>query len=177
MKTYQIVLAFLLSGVAIFSEFKSIKNTSLFDFFETAPFVLLCLLTLLLLILNTRQYIQAKQMKSFIPSLICLCSLLIISWKMIETKRSDEAASLFTAATYQIGSDGGLIFDFKTNGYLKAERRDHWSVTSYRGKYSLRQDTVFLDIQLDFQLGRQAILTDSSLHIINDSINFQVDRQ
>ncbi len=86
----------------------------------------------------------------------------------------DNSSTAFTATTYDIGSDGGLVIDFKVNGHIKAEKRDHWVVTNYWGKYWKNSDTIIFDIPFDFNISRRAILTKDSFYLINDSARFFV---
>lgn len=86
----------------------------------------------------------------------------------------DNSPTEFTATTFDIGTDGGLVLDFKENGHVKAEKRDHWIVTYYWGTYSKSNDTINLDIPFDFTISRQALLTKDSLHFVNESARFIV---
>lgn len=98
-------------------------------------------------------------------------------WHQKKMEELDNSPTKFEASTYDIGSDGGFVIDFKTNGHLKAEKRDHWAVTYYWGKYSQNHDTINLDIPLNFRISRQALLTKDSLHFIGDTAKFFVVRQ
>ncbi len=113
----------------------------------------------------------------FLPAMICILGLCIVYWHSAKREAIGNLRSVFTAATYQIGSDGGFILDFKKGGHLKGEKRDHWGVTYYWGNYSQNKDTVNINIPLDFKLGRQAILTDTSLCIVYDTIKFDIYKQ
>lgn len=175
MKLYQAIIALLIGGLAIFIEFRSVEELTLFfDWVSSVPFFTLCFLTLLFLLLNARKFVRNKKFTSFLPITICIISIAIIVWHKMNRSSLDNSPTKFTATTYQIGSDGGFILDFKKNGHLKAERRDHWAVTYYWGKYYEKSDTITFDMPLDFQIKRQAILTDTSLNIIGDTISFQV---
>ena len=111
------------------------------------------------------------------PLTIGAIAILAIVWHTHLRNNLDNSQTSFTAATSQIGSDGGFIIDFKKNGHLKAERQDHWSVTYYWGNYTVEKDTIQLDLSLDFKLGKQAILTNNSLQIIGDTIRFAIYKQ
>ena len=175
MKPNQIITALIVSGLAVHFEFRSRKELTLFfDWVNSIPFIMLCVLATVFLILNIRRYVSLSVATSFLPAFICLMSIILVLWHSQRRTILDNSPTSFTATTYQIGNDGGFVLDFKKNGHLKAERRDHWAVTYYWGKYYRVEDTIKLDIPFNFNLAPQAILTDTSLHIIGDTIMFEV---
>ena len=174
----QAIISLLIGGCAIWAELRPIrKSTLFFDWVDSVPFVFFCICTLLFLVLNTKHYFRHKQIVSFVPLLICVSAFFIIAWHKKRIESLEMSETLFTATTYQIGNDGGFIIDFKRDGRLKAERRDHWSVTYYWGNYSSKNDTINLDIPLDFKLGKKGVMTDTSLRLLDDTINFQMERR
>ena len=174
MKLFQIIIALLFSGLAIFGEFRNIKESTIFPTLLDTPFPILCTLAIIFLVINIRQYIKGKKLYSFLPVLICAAAIMPIYWHIKKRQDISRSESIFVATTYQIGSDGGFILYFKKDGNLHAERRDHWLLTKYWGHYSRNNDTVNLDIPLNFQLGKTGILTDTSLTILGDTIKFDV---
>ena len=178
MRPFQIIIASLLCGLALWTEFKTIKESALFtDWLNVVPFWTLCALTIFFIVANTHTYYLDKQIISFLPLLICVTALSVVLWHQNKIKSLDNSQTKFTATSYDIGSDGGFILDFKLNGHLKAEKRDHWTVTYYWGNYTQNLDTINLNIALDFKLARQALLTDDSLHLLGDTTRFIVFRQ
>lgn len=178
MRPLQILIALFFGGLVLYPEFQSIKEYSVFSaFIESLPFWGLCLLIVILLAIQIKQYSEKKKITFILPLLICITSLAITlgHQKMIENL--DNSPTNFKAITYDIGNDGGFIFDFKKDGHLKAEKRDHWLDTYYWGNYSQNQDTINLYIPLNFKLGRKALLTLDSLHFINDTVKFSVFRR
>ena len=174
MKLFQIIITLILGVFAINTEFRSIKQYSLFfDWVHSAPFYILWLLMFFFLVVNIIQYIKYRKILVLLPLLICIISILIVV--RIKTRRDflDNSETSFKATTYSIGNDGGFILDFKKNGHLKAERRDHWLLTYYWGKFTSKGDTIYLDIPLDFNLGKQAVLNGKTLNIINDTVTFE----
>lgn len=176
MKPFQITLAIAFSGLAIFVEFRDIKETTIFPTPMDVPFPILCILALAFLIINVRQYIKYKKLFSFLPVCICVAGIMIIYWHIKKREHIAASESVFTAGTYQIGSDGGFRLHFKKDGNLTAERLDHWLHTEYWGHYHLNNDTLTMEIPLNFQLGRRGILTDTSLRLLDDTIRFHVIR-
>ncbi|WP_153797448.1 hypothetical protein [Foetidibacter luteolus] len=178
MKSLTVILALASSGLAIFAEFRSIKESTLFfDWLDHIPIIILWTLMFIFTFLATKRFISSKHFMPFLPAMICILGLCIVYWHSAKREAIGNLRSVFTAATYQIGSDGGFILDFKKGGHLKGEKRDHWGVTYYWGNYSQNKDTVNINIPLDFKLGRQAILTDTSLCIVYDTIKFDIYKQ
>ena len=93
-----------------------------------------------------------------------------------ERARLNNAPDIFTAYTNEIGSDGGLDLEFKSNGILKITKMDHWELSEYRGRYQMKDDTVDLDIPLEFKLGKKGVLGIDSLRFIDDTLRFEVHR-
>ena len=177
MRPFQILIAFFFGGLVVFFEFQPFKESGIFSgLFDSLPFWVLCVLIILFLAINFRQYSNKRQIISLLPLTICVLSLSATLWHQNMREKLDDSPTNFKATTYDIGNDGGLLFDFKKNGHVKAEKRDHFSVTYYWGKYSQHQDTIHLDIPLDFKLARQALLTDDSLHFVGDTAKFIVFR-
>ncbi len=175
MRRTQIILTILICGIALILELRTTKQFALFfDWINSVPLVGLSILSFLFLILNTRNYIKNRLVISFLPMFVSLISLFVVIYSLKSRVKQDNSKTLFKATTNSIGNDGGLIFDFKKNGHLKVERRDHWVVTYYWGKYYTQKDTVFLDISLDFKLEKKALLNDSSLIFIKDNFTFDL---
>jgi hypothetical protein len=151
MKLYQAIPALLISGLAIFTEFRSVKEVTLFfDWVASVPLMALCFLAFIFLLLKARNYKNSKRLTSFLASIICIISIATIVRLKHNRSYWDNSPTNFTAITYQIDSDGGFVLEFKKNGHLKAERRNHWAVPYYWGKYNQKNDTVRFDIPLDF---------------------------
>ena len=178
MKPLLILLALISSGLAIFAEFRSVKESTLFfDWLNSVPIIILWTSTLIFIFLTVKSFNADKRFISFLPSILCIIGLCIVYWHSKRRETLDDSPSIFTATTYQIGSDGGFILDFKKDGYLKGEKRDHWAVTYYWGDYTQYKDTIILYLPLDFKLGKQAVLTDTSLRVMNDTIRFDIYKQ
>ena len=83
--------------------------------------------------------------------------------------------TVFDAYNYDIGSDGGLKFEFKKGGYIFGRSIDHFSETFYFGEFSLHKDTLELNIPLDFPLSKQGyIYGDSVILFKNDPKKFYI---
>jgi len=178
MRFFLILLALLSSGLAIFTEFRSIKESALFfDLSNSIPVFILWTSTFIFTFLSVKGYSADKRVVSFLPSILCIIGLCVVYWHSKKRETLDDSPSVFTATTDQIGSDGGFILEFKKDGYLKAEKRDHLALTYYWGGYIQIKDTITLNLPLDFKLGKQAILTDTSLRVINDTIQFAIYRK
>jgi hypothetical protein len=168
-----VITASVISGLAVAAELRSIKVHALFfGWINSAPIATIFIVTFIFLILNIKKYLTHKELSYFTPFIICIYSLFIMISYKNNRDNLDTSATSFTAHTLEIGSDGGFKFDFKKNGHLVAERMDHWKDTRYWGKYYRNNDTITLDIPLNFKLGKRAILTDTSLNFIDDTIKF-----
>lgn len=177
MQRPHIITALVINGLAVTAELRPVKEQALlFGWINSAPIATIFIASLIFLTLNIKKYLTHKSLSCFIPLTVCVCSLFI----MISYKKNrdylDTSATSFTAHTLEIGSDGGFKFDFKKNGHLVAERMDHWKETRYWGKYYRSNDTITLDIPLNFKLGKRAILTDTSLNFIDDTIKFNAHK-
>jgi hypothetical protein len=81
---------------------------------------------------------------------------------------------LFIANSNEFGNDGGFRLNFKENMVLIGEKIDRFNKTTYWGSYKQEGDTIRIDIPLDFQLGKIALLQDSILYFPDDSLRFEV---
>jgi|GEM_PF-2542724 len=177
MKFYQIAIASIVGGLALYAETRQIKTLSLFfEWINSIPLIGLSATSLIFFILNTRKFIRHKKLIVFAPVLICLIFLSMLIGQIKRRAFLDNSETSFIATTYQIGNDGGFKLDFKKNGHLKAEKDDHWRVTYYWGRYEMEKDSILMHIPLDFKLDKKAILTDTSLRFSDDTISFQVIR-
>ncbi|RFS21434.1 hypothetical protein DVR12_16180 [Chitinophaga silvatica] len=140
------------------------------------PFFCLCVLTIIYFLLNIKQFLRTKKIFTLLSVIIGAISIILIILQHKKRENWNNAPSIFTATTNKIGNDGGLVLQFKNNGILKATKMDHWAVTYYWGTYRLKNDTVDLDIPLDFDLGRKAVLGEKSLRFLEDTIVIEVQR-
>jgi len=179
MRPVQIILILLFGGVTVYFEFRDIEEWTLFgaELFDAVPFYALCILTVVYLFKNSKQFRQHKNVISFLPAAIGLLFLAVVVGHMLLRSYHDNSATVFTATNYDLGSDGGFTLDFKKNNYLKGKKIDRFSNTTYWGTYRQQGDTFVLNIPLDFKMGRQAIFQDSILRFIDDTIKFEVFRQ
>jgi hypothetical protein len=173
----QLLIAFILSVLAILTEFRSIKETTLFtQWFDAAPFLGLCGAVVIFLVVAIWRFFSKRAIFTFLLFLVCGTSLLFILWHQKKVNGLDKSPTAFTAITQDIGNDGGFRLDFKKNGHLKAEKGDHWSFTEYWGNYTRHGDTIKLDIDFDFKLGKEAIMVNDSLHFIGSTFKFYTVR-
>ncbi len=171
-------MAFLIGGLAIAMEYRPIKDVSFFtDWYDAAPFWMLLIWTIVCLVIDVRRYLSSKKLLSFSPLFLCLIFVSIVMWHQKTMEALDNSPTQFTATNDAIGSDGGFVLDFKVNGYLKAEKRDRFSVTYYRGRYTQLHDTIVLNIPLNFHLAKRGLLRNDSLCLIGDTTRFYVLRQ
>jgi hypothetical protein len=179
MRPVQIILILLFGGLTVYLEFRDIQEWTLFggDLFEAVPFYTLCILTIVYLFKNSRQYRQRKSIVSYLPSTIGLLFLALTVGHMLLRSHYDNSPTLFTATNYALGSDGGFTLDFKKNHHLKGKKIHRLSSTTYWGTYRQQGDTFVLKIPLDFKIGRQAVFQDSILRFVEDTVKFEVSRQ
>jgi hypothetical protein len=177
MNPVQVLLVSIIGGFAIYIAYLPVfHDTLFFTWINYVPFFCLCTLTILYFFLSTIQFIKAKKILKFLPVVIGAICIFVIIMQNRKRKSWDNASIIFTAHTQEIGSDGGLDLDFKSNGILKATKMDHWAVTEYWGTYNINKDTINLDIPFDFRLGQRAILEKNSLRFLDDTIHFEALR-
>jgi hypothetical protein len=179
MRPVQLILILLFGGLTMFLEFRSIKESiiSWGDLFDAIPLFVLFILTIAYLFVNSGQYRQHKNLRSFIPSAVGLLLLGVTAGHMWLRSHYDNSPTLFTATNYELGNDGGFSLEFKKNNHLKGKKIDHFSSTTYWGTYKKQSDTLILNIPLDFKMGRQAIFQDSILRFIDDTVKFEISGQ
>lgn len=178
MRPIPIILILLFGGLTVYLEFRDIEEWTLFggDLFDAVPFYTLCILTLVYLFKNSRQYRQHRSILTYLPSAMGLLFLMVTVGHMLMRSKHDNSPTLFSATNYDLGSDGGFTLDFKSNNHLKGKKIDRFSTTTYWGTYKQHRDTLVLDIPLDFKMGRQAVFQDSILRFIDDTVRFEVFR-
>ena len=179
MRPVQTILILALSLLGVWLQFRNIKEDSVLglDMLDGVPLAALCILTTIFLFSNSLQFRKTKNYLSFIPAFTGLVFIAIIFGHKQWRSSLDSSRTLFTATNNSLGSDGGFIFDFKENNQLKGEKRDHWMVTYYWGRYKKQGDTLLLDIPLNFKMGRHAVLHNDILKFTDDTIHFEVYRQ
>lgn len=173
-----VLLFILVFGVfATFLEFRQVSSDTLFfGWLNRMPMYMLCVLACIYLVPTVKQYTLLKKPVTLLTLGLCIAFIVVILLHKKSRANLDESETLFSADTYEIGSAGGFRFDFKQNGYLKADRYDHWENTIYWGGYTINSDTLTVDIPLDFTKSRQAIISDTTLIFINDTVIFRLHK-
>jgi len=176
MRGILLLLIFVFGSIAVVSEFQSIKEWTLFGggIFEAFVLIILCILTVVFLFTDYSRFRQTRNYLSFIHSFTGLLCLGLVFGHMIIRSSKDNSKTLFEAYNENIGIDGDFTLDFKVNNHLKGTRVDHFSTISYWGSYVKRGDTLILNIPLDFQMGRHAILKGNTMQFTDDTIHFNV---
>jgi hypothetical protein len=172
-----VILVLLVGAGAIFAEIRPVKEYSLFfSWINSAPIVFTCIMAGVYLVLNIIGFVKQGKLASFLPFVLSLILVFVLFALIQHRETLDNAPTRFFADAAMIGNDGGTRFDFKENGHLKGERHDQWVETFYWGTYQEKNDTILLDIPLNFKLGRKALLTDSLLKFIDDTVALRVVR-
>jgi hypothetical protein len=176
MRKFQLFLVLITGGLTVYLQVRSIKGTDIFgmDIFQYFPLIILCIITFIYFIKNLKVFKQTSDFKSLLPSGIGLAIILLTLGHALIRFNLDNSKSLFIAENYDIGSDNVFRLDFKSNNHLVGHKIDRFGSTFYWGSYIKRQDTLKLNIHLDFKMGRQAILRNDTLHFIDDTIHFIV---
>jgi len=179
MRPIPIILILLFGGLTFYLEFRDIQEWTLFggDLFDAVPLYSLCILTLVYLFKNSRQYRQHRSILTYLPSVMGLLFLVVTAGHMLLRSHYDNSPTFFRATNYDLGSDGGFTLDFKKNHHLKGKKIDRFSSTTYWGTYRQQGDTFVLKIPLNFKMGRQAVFQDSILRFVDDTVKFEVSRQ
>lgn len=177
LKPLQVLLVLVVGTIALRIAYLPVVHDMLFfSWTYQVPFFCLGVLTIVYCLLNIRKYLDAKQLLGLTPLTIGIVAILLVVIQQRKRSNWDKAFIIFTASTTQIGNDGGFSLNFKREGIVKATKMDHWSVTYYWGKYRLEKDTVYLDVPLDFELGKIAVLEKDALRFLGDTLVFRVYR-
>ena len=175
MRKLQLFFILLIGGLAVYFEFQNIKESTVLGIDpDSLSLIILGVLTFTYLYKTLMSSGETKNHKRLIPFAISLVLLIIIFGHKVVRTYLDSSTTLFTAYNQKIGNDGGLTFDFKTNNHLKGLRVDKFSETYYWGSYTKQNDTLKLSINLDFKMGRLAIIQNDSLRFIDDSTKFDI---
>lgn len=166
----------LVGTLTIVIEFFTVKKQAQYiSELKLIPLWLLVGLTLFFLARNLlfRKY---KKKYDYLVVFIGLVSIACVCIHQYRFENISNSKTLFKARTYQIGSDGGLHFDFKKNGYVIVEKQDHWSVSEYLGTYIKNDSSLTMAVTLDFDLSRKAIIQQDSL-IFEDAIRCEMIKE
>lgn len=168
-----IILA--LGLVAAYVEFFTVKGWDLFgaDIISNVPLVLLCILILRFASGDAKIYRGSKRLNSFLPSFIGLAFAIVIFGHIYFRLETAKGETLFKAYTHQL-SDEGFYLEFKKNGYVGGVLARKFSEDYFWGTYKKRNDTIFLNVRNNIQLGNTAILTNDTLKMIGDSMYFLI---
>jgi len=175
----QLIVISILGGLAVFVEFRNIRDWDLLMFgslLHYIPVSILLLLSINYLVRNIQRYQRVKKKGILIPGTIGLLFLLLVFGHMIVLSQMEKAPNLFTAHNGDIGSDGGFLLEFKSNNRIKGHRIDKFGETFYWGSYTMKNDTVDLNINLDFPMGRHAIIQDQTLVFLDDTVTFSISK-
>jgi hypothetical protein len=175
MRQIQLFLILFSGGLSVYVEFRNITQDGFLLELLDLPYLILSILTAVLLIINCREYRKKKAIVYF-PSIVGLLFIGLITGHILLRSHNDKSQTLFTGFSGAFGDDGGFIFDFKKNNHLVGKKFDFWHITTYRGSYRKKGDTVILSIPLDFKMGRQAVMQDSFLYFIDDTISFEISQ-
>jgi hypothetical protein len=176
MRIILLLLLVVLGAISVEFEFRDIQERDILTgpITESIPFYSLCAITLYYLIRSITNYQKHKKLVAFIPSVIGLVLIGITSNHKIIRSNQKNYQTLFIASSNEFGNDGGFRLNFKENKVLIGEKIDRFNKTTYWGTYKQEEDTIRIDIPLNFQLGKTALLQDSVLYFPEDSLRFEV---
>lgn len=175
MRPAQLILVLLFGGMAIYQEFRNVEVSGLFENFPVSlPFIILSILLLYCLWRNAGQFRKSGNLIAFLPfTMGLLLAGLTLGHYCLRAYRYN-LPTVFTAWNPDLGNDGGLWLHFKKGDYLVGQRVDHFSTTTYWGDYSRKGDTIILDLPLDFEMGRRAVVQDKLLRFLDDTVKFEI---
>lgn len=176
MRPVQLILISLFGGLAVYLEFRNIKEWTPFggNILDNVPFFALCLALVGCIFQNIRQYRRTNSLVSFLPFTMGFALFALTLAHNFLRSHHENLPTLFTATNYDIGTDGGFRLHFKKDDFLVGEKINHFSTTTYWGEYKRSGDTIVLDIPLDFKMGRQAVLQSNVLRFLDDTVKFEV---
>jgi hypothetical protein len=177
----RLIFILVVGGLATYLELKPIKHWNLWPlgtdnvlmwFFVFATLIF----TLGWLPRSLQLYKHEKKFTHLVTPLAGLVMILIVLGHNIRHNVIANSKSVYEAYNYDIGSDGGLKFEFKEGGHLLGTRVDRFSETFYAGTFRQKQDTLLLNIVLDFQIGRHAYIYKDTLMLFkDDTTKFYLD--
>jgi hypothetical protein len=137
-----IILTLFFGIAAINFEFGR-QELGLFDELKQIPFVILCILTILLAIVDYKSFRTRETFLNFLPSFLAVLFLCVTIYKkMIRNNINTERTVL--KVVNQAGAKNVLEFDFKkSNNYVLTEV-NLLDQDVYYGKYKRNSDTIYL---------------------------------
>lgn len=137
-----IILTFCFGIAAIKVEFGR-QELGLFDEFKQIPFVILCILTILLAIVDYKSFRTRKTFLNFLPTFLAVLFLGVTSYKKIIRNNINNERTVLKVIN-QAGANNVLEFDFKkSNNYVLTEV-NLLGQDVYYGKYKRNSDTIYL---------------------------------
>jgi hypothetical protein len=171
----ELYLAIIVAGIlALWEEWKGVYIDALFPVYWASVIRgILYVLTVVSVVVAIRLLIRGRGWRSFTAPAIAFAFIMQIGINRITARAWDKSPDFYSAWTGDIGGDGGLYLSFKQQGYLRAQKQDHWQVTYYTGSYFKKGDTLYLDIPFDFPLSRTAVIEgDSALQFLDSRAHF-----
>ena len=133
-----IILTLCFGVTAINFEFGR-QELGLFDELKQIPFVILCILTILLAIVDYKSFRTRKTFLNFLPTFLAVLFLgMTIYKKIINNKRT------VLKVVNQSGAKNVLEFDFKKNNNYVLTEVNLLGQDVYYGKYKRNGDTIYL---------------------------------
>jgi hypothetical protein len=167
------LLLFILGVVCLYFEFLDIKKENPLPFaviFDIAILVFFVIGTGFQIVKDILYYKIKNVLSSFLPSVSLI--IILISIFIHRYLYSDEVFGTTKFTAYNDHINHGVLLDFKTNGNLKIVSYYKFGETQSWGKYSQSADTLILNIETDFKLGRKALLKNDTLYFIDDTVCF-----
>ncbi|MBS1744799.1 MAG: hypothetical protein JST21_01375 [Bacteroidetes bacterium] len=146
MRTFLRIILIILTlcfGIAAINLEFGRQELGLFDELKQIPFVILCILTILLTIVDYKSFRTTKTFLNFLPTFLAVLFLGVTIYKKIIRNNINNERTVLKVVN-QAGAKNVLEFDFKKdNNYVLTEfnllGRD-----VYYGKYKRNSDTVYL---------------------------------
>jgi hypothetical protein len=174
MKVRTLIILLVTGGLAVWFELQPIYRYGLTEIQgRTVSLYILCILLFIATIRAVIRFRRLKKISTFIPPAVGLVSLLIVIFHARWRSDLENSPSIMLAHTSAFGTDGGLALEFKKDNHVVAELRNRIDLTRFWGRYQIKQDTVYLDLPVDFNLGKKGILADNRLLMIDSKVSFK----
>ena len=156
-------------------EFSNSLKTDVFPFkflFYYGLFWLMVILGLIQLIRGMVNYINiddSSRLKVFVVYVVIVTALLI---HHLYRENNDKSQSLILVGqNKKIEGRESTMLDFKSNGSLKIIASYKFSDAYFWGSYKKDGDTLLLDINPDFRMGRKGLIKNNNFQFLDDTIN------
>ncbi|GGH77918.1 hypothetical protein HNQ91_003999 [Filimonas zeae] len=136
---------------------------------------LLYLLAIVVLFLNVRRYVNKEGKRSFLPFCAAIGFIGLVWGHRLLLAGLDGLPNAYVAVNLEIGAgDGGLSLVFKEGNWVKVLQQNTPAFAESWGTYEQHGDTLIIQADTGFHLGRSAVMEKSQLRFIDSGVVFSL---